>query len=149
MRVLGKRLAAVGDRGASVVEFAILMPFVIALIFLIVQAGLYYHAVNVSQAVAQSTARQVRGFSTGGTATDCGQVDSQQAQATAIEIWQTLDAHASAAQPVVAATVGDKCEVTVTVESHSVNLLPGIFPRLDIHAKASGPLEVFKTNGTD
>ena len=134
------------DRGASVVEFAILMPVILIFIFLLVQAGLYYHAVNVSQSVAQSTARELRAVAGSNAATPCEITDDP--QATAIGIWQQLDPGKSAAQPDTTAEVNaGSCEVTVTVRSRSVNLLPGLFPRLDIVARASGPLEVFKQRG--
>ena len=46
-----------GDAGASTTEFVILTPALILAIMMIVQAGLYYHAVSVASAAAQDGAR--------------------------------------------------------------------------------------------
>jgi Flp pilus assembly protein TadG len=142
------------DRGASVVEFAIIMPAFLILLFLLIQAGLYYHAVNVTQSVATTTAREMRaytGTSGGATVRDLRQnCDQAVANQKAVAAWEALDANHTASRP--AATVN--CipginQVEVVVQAHSVNLLPGIFPQLDITARAQGPAEVFKDQGTN
>src|SRR2546428_2039099 len=143
------------ERGVSAVEFAVLMPGFLPLIFLLIQAGLYYHAVNVTQAVAQTTARVIRAYPG-----QAGQVYTRvpsggelepQAQRVAVETWQQLDANKTSAQPSarVAVDVGGTNQLTVTITSRVVNLLPGILPALPVTASASGPIEIFKPQGTN
>jgi len=144
------------DRGISAVEFAILTPSLLILIFLVIQAGLYYHAVNVTQAVAQTTARVVRTYpglpgQRPVTRVPGGAELEPQANRVAVQTWLDLDANKTAARPQVsvAVDVGSYNQVTVTVASRAVNLLPGLLPDLPITARASGPIEIFKPEGTN
>ena len=144
------------ERGVSAVEFAILTPSLLILIFLVIQAGLYYHAVNVTQAVAQTTARVVRTYPGLPGEPPVSRVPSgtelePQADRVAVQTWLDLDANKTAARPQVsvAVDVGGYNEVTVTVHSRAVNLLPGILPDLPIVARSSGPIEIFKPEGTN
>jgi hypothetical protein len=153
MAAWGRARTGRSDRGASVVEFAILMPVFLTFMFLIVQAGLYYHAVNVTQAVAQSTSQQLRAYK-GVPGTPVRELPagcslSGEANTTAVAAWQALDANHTASQPTATACMQGLNQLEVVVQSHSVNLLPGIFPQLDITARSQGPVEVFKDQGTD
>jgi TadE-like protein len=133
-----------------------LMPVFLPLIFLLIQAGLYYHAVNVTHAVAQTTARVIRTYPGGvGQAPVTqvptgGQLDGQ-ADRVAVETWQALDANHTSSQPTADVVVdqGASNQLTVTIHSTCVNLLPGILPTLPITAQASGPIEIFKPQGTN
>ena len=145
-----------GERGVSAVEFAIISLPLLILIFLLVQAGLYYHAVNVAQAVAQTTARVVRTYpgAPGEVATRVPSEAELQglANRTAVQAWQELDANKTLVkQPTVRVEVdvGAFNQVTVTIQSESVNILPKILPSLPVTAKASGPIEIFKPQGTN
>jgi len=142
-----------GERGVSAVEFAVLTPSLLILIFLLIQAGLYYPAVNVTQAVAQTTARVVRTYP-GAPGQVATQLPSEgeltpEANRVAVQTWQELDANKTSQRPTVAVDMDAFNQVTVTITSRSVNLLPGILPNLPITAKASGPIEIFKPQGTN
>jgi hypothetical protein len=153
--MISRRFARDRDRGVSAVEFAMLMPVFLPLIFLLVQAGLYYHAVNVTNAVAQTTARVIRTYPGG-----VGQVVTRlpsgpelrpDAERVAVETWQALDANKTSSQPEVrdVDVQQGSNQLTLTIHSTCINLLPGILPTLDITAKASGPVEIFKPQGTN
>lgn len=47
-----------GDAGAATTELVIVFPVLITLIFLIIQLGLYFHAMNVASNAAQVGARE-------------------------------------------------------------------------------------------
>jgi Flp pilus assembly protein TadG len=154
--MIRRRLGADRERGVSAVEFAVLMPVFLPLIFLLVQAGLYYHAVNVTHAVAQTTARVIRTYPGNPGQAPVTQVPSggqlqPQAQRVAVETWEALDANKTSSQPQVDVDVdvGGSNQLTVTVHSTCINLLPGILPTLPITAQASGPIEIFKPGGTN
>jgi Flp pilus assembly protein TadG len=155
--MIRRRLGDDRERGVSAVEFAVLMPVFLPLIFLLVQAGLYYHAVNVTHAVAQTTARIVRTYpgAVGGapvTAVPSGADLRPQAERVAVETWQSLDANKTSSQPEVIqldVDQGGSNQLTLTIHSTCVNLLPGILPTLPINAQASGPVEIFKPQGTN
>jgi Flp pilus assembly protein TadG len=144
-----------GERGASAVEFSLVSLPLLILIFLLVQAGLYYHAVNVAQAVAQTTARVVRTYPGQPgqvyTAVPSGGALQGTATQTAVQVWRELDANRTLKEPAVtvAVDVGEYNQVTVTVRSEAVNLLPAILPSLPVTAKASGPIEIFKPQRTN
>jgi Flp pilus assembly protein TadG len=153
--MIRSRLGSDRERGVSAVEFAVLMPVFLPLIFLLVQAGLYYHAVNVTNAVAQTTARVIRTYPGGAGQDPVTVLPSQgnlqsQAEGVSVETWQSLDANKTSSQPTVAVVVDPGTnQVTVTVHSNCVNLLPGILPTLPLTAQASGPIEIFKPQGTN
>ena len=145
-----------GERGASAVEFAFVSLPLLTLIFLLVQAGLYYHAVNVAQAVAQTTARVVRTYPGPPgqvyTAVPSGGALQGTATRTAVQAWRELDANRTLVKEpavTVAVDVGAYNQVTVTIRSEAVNLLPAILPSLPVTARASGPIEIFKPQGTN
>jgi TadE-like protein len=137
----------------SAVEFAVIMLPVLLLIFLVIQAGLYYHAVNVAQAVAQTTARVVRAYPGAP-----GQVDTRiPSQAAlqgagddaAVQTWSDLDTNKTMSRPAVRVWVDADNQVHVIIRARSVNLLPAILPDLWVTAAASGPIEIFKPTGTN
>lgn len=142
-----------GERGASAVEIAVLMPVFLTLIFMLVQAGLYYHAQNITQAVAQHTARTIRTPENPGQQYTRVPTEAEltaRASQVAVDTWHALDKHATASRPsVTRANVDGFNQLVLTIEAKSVNLLPGLFPQLRVHATASGPIEVFKPSGTD
>jgi Flp pilus assembly protein TadG len=153
--VISRRLGSDRERGVSAIEFAMLMPVFLPLIFLLVQAGLYYHAVNVTHAVAQTTARVIRTYpgGVGQVVTRVPTADELQPQAdrVAVETWEALDTNKTSSRPSTAVdvAVGTTNQLTVTVQSTCVNLLPGILPTLPITAQASGPIEIFKPQDTN
>jgi hypothetical protein len=120
--------------------------------------------VNVTQAVAQTTARVVRTSGDGplapGDTPDthvptAGELEPT-AQRVAVETWQALDANKTSSSPnavvdvsLLAVNGAPSNEVTVTITSNCINLLPGILPTLPLTARASGPVEIFKPQGTN
>jgi Flp pilus assembly protein TadG len=143
-----------GQRGAGTLEFAIVvLPFLL-LIFLLIQAGLYFHAANVAEAVAHTTAREAasyRGAAAGAPVTtiNTGQVRST-AQQVANDTWQALDGSHSLQLTTVSADPDAAFnQVEVVIEGKTVNLLPGLLPDLTVRARASSPIEIFKPQGED
>jgi Flp pilus assembly protein TadG len=140
------------DRGASAVEMAVLMPVFMFLILVLVQAGLYYHARNVADAVAQSAARQVRSYpgEAGTVVRDVpgnGEIKSRAVE-EAQNAWVALDNGNALGQPTVTeADVNGVEQLTLVVRGNARNLLPGLFPQLQVEARAGGPIEVFKDQG--
>jgi len=135
--MLRRRFGPDGERGVSAIEFAMLMPVFLPLIFLLVQAGLYFHAANVTQAVAQTTGRVLRTYPGNPGQDPTTALPSEgflqgQASRIAVETWESLDANKTSSQPTaeVALNTDGFNQLTVTVHSTCVNLLPGILPTL-------------------
>src|SRR6185295_4684171 len=89
-----QRRPAKGDRGSGSLEFAVLSLAFLLLVFMTVQAALYYHARNVVKAEAEGTARAVRAYPTNAQLADS--VPSAQqvqtlARAAALDQWERLD----------------------------------------------------------
>ena len=148
---------AQADRGSGSLEFAVLSVAFLLLVFMTVQAALYYHARNVVKAEAEGTARAVRAYPTNVGLEDTVPTD-QQADALArryvLEQWKRLDDSGdTTSRPQVDAQVNRVVnQVRVTVRANPILLLPGIFGKgnnLTITATAGGPFEVFKRSGED
>jgi Flp pilus assembly protein TadG len=146
---------AKGDRGSGSLEFAVLSLAFLLLVFMTVQAALYYHARNVVKAEAEGTARAVRAYPTNAQLEDTVPSDDEiQRQATkaALDQWERLDNSGdTTSEPAV---VGERVglnQVRVTVRANPIMIIPGIFggDRLTITATAGGPFEVFKRSGED
>jgi Flp pilus assembly protein TadG len=126
------------------------------LVFLVVQAALYYHARNVIKAEAEGTARAVRAYPAQAPGSLRDQVPpparvQQLADAAARTQWRILDNSGdTTSAPRVQATVVDYDQVQVTISAEPIMLLPGLFgSRLTITATAGGPFEIFKRSGDD
>jgi Flp pilus assembly protein TadG len=155
-RPLRRPRTASSDRGSTALEFAVLSVAFLLLVFLVVQAALYYHARNVIKAEAEGVARAVRAYPA--TATGAlrdqvpppGQVQSL-AQTEANRQWQILDNGGdTTSAPQVQAVVVDFDQVRVTVSAKPIMILPGLFGSdLEITQTAGGPFEVFKRSGDD
>jgi len=154
-RLPARRQAAEGDRGSGSLEFAVLSLAFLLLVFMTVQAALYYHARNVVKAEAEGTARAVRAYPTNAQLADS--VPSAQqvqtlARAAALDQWERLDNSGdTTSRPVVDGRVTGLDQVQVTVSADPIMLIPGIFgkTKLTITATAGGPFEVFKRSGED
>jgi Flp pilus assembly protein TadG len=150
-----QRRPAKGDRGSGSLEFAVLSLAFLLLVFLTVQAALYYHARNVVKAEAEGTARAVRAYPTNAQLADS--VPSAQqvqtlARVAALDQWERLDNSGdTTSRPVVDGRVTGLDQVQVTVSADPIMLIPGIFgkSKLTITATAGGPFEVFKRSGED
>jgi Flp pilus assembly protein TadG len=153
------RLRADSDRGASAVEYAILIPVFLVLAFLIIQSGIYYYARNVAQSAAEDAARSAR--ATQASATDVADpfnqvfpTDAQlqqRAQAGFVSTLTALDPKGSFFQGGTVEAHGNAVTglVNIDVRGSSVNLLPHFFPIIDIHATAGGSVEIFKQPGVN
>jgi Flp pilus assembly protein TadG len=146
---------AEGDRGSGSLEFAVLSLAFLLLVFMTVQAALYYHARNVVKAEAEGTARAVRAYPTNAQLADT--VPSRQqiqtlAQNAALDQWQRLDNSGdTTSRPVAVGLPVGLNQVEVTVSADPILLIPGLFRKnkLTITATAGGPFEVFKRSGED
>jgi len=152
-----RRRPAEADRGSGSLEFAVLSVAFLLLVFMTVQAALYYHARNVVKAEAEGTARAVRAYPTNARLEDTiptRQQASNLAQTAALEQWRRLDNSGdTTSRPRATAQINQALnQVQVTVSADPILLLPGVFGkgnRLTITATAGGPFEVFKRSGED
>ncbi|WP_344947769.1 TadE family protein [Sphaerisporangium flaviroseum] len=125
------------DRGASVIELALIMPVVLVVILLIVQFTLVFHSRQVADAAAREGARIARAAGTGsdgwqGAAETRARnivkaVGPKMLQAVAVQAWEK----------------GDQRGVTVEGDAVAVvPLLPGMSFR--ITSTFGGPIECFR-----
>jgi Flp pilus assembly protein TadG len=145
-----------GERGSTALEFAVLSVAFLLLVFLVVQAALYYHARNVVKAEAEGIARAVRAYPATATEDLRDHVpppDRVQALAEteAIRQWRIVDNSGdTTSAPRVQAVVVGFDHVRVTVSAKPIMILPGLFGTdLEITQTAGGPFEVFKRSGDD
>ena len=119
-RVLG------GDRGASSVEAAIILPALLLLFFAVVHGAAFLHAGNIAQASAQAAYEEARLFD--GTA------------AQGVAAGQAAGAASGGGLENVTVTVDRGTEtVTVTVTGRAPMLIPGL--PLDVTRTVTGPVE--------
>lgn len=110
-----------GDRGAAVVEFALVMPILLLLLFGIIQYGLYFWAMQGGSDIARSAAR----MSATGDPADCDvfrdriqdEIDRLAGTSGTATINRTYTQ-----QDATAVTVGDTVVVEVEFESFDLNL---------------------------
>ncbi|WP_219459882.1 TadE/TadG family type IV pilus assembly protein [Nonomuraea rhizosphaerae] len=132
------------DRGATVIELALLMPVVLAVVLLIVQVALWFHGRQVAEAAAREGARVAR------TAPFDSAGWESAAQAKATDIVRAIGP--SLLQDATATTSEkDPDERFVTVTGSAVQVIP-LLPQLSftITATSGGPVECFRPdNGGD
>jgi Flp pilus assembly protein TadG len=116
------------DTGSATIELAVLMPVVLALIFLIVQGGVLFHTRNVAALAARDG---LRAATTWGGTPAAGETRARSALAATAGDWLTVTT--------VTATRTDTT-ATVTVTGRALSLLPGI-PGPTIGTTATGPVE--------
>ena len=152
-RLPGWRQAAEGDRGSGSLEFAVLSLAFLLLVFMTVQAALYYHARNVVKAEAEGTARAVRAYPTNAQLEDTVPTAQQVqtlARNAALDQWERLDNSGdTTSEPDVRGERVGLNQVRITVRANPIMIIPGIFggKSLTITATAGGPFEVFKRSG--
>lgn len=116
------------DRGSFVLEWVIVFPVLLALIFGIVQAGLHFHARSIASGAASEGVHA-------GTLTT-GSTGSANAAATQF-ITSAGDGMFTSSS---VSTVRTATTVTVTVTGRSLSLVPGVtLP--EIHQTVSCPIE--------
>ncbi|WP_246059847.1 MULTISPECIES: TadE/TadG family type IV pilus assembly protein [Herbidospora] len=122
------------DRGATVIELALLMPVVLVVVLLIVQMALWFHGRQVADAAAREGARIAR----------AGDDDWQgAAEAKAQQIIQAIGPEILQSATATAWEEGDSRGVEVTGSAvQVVPLLPEI--SFTITARFGGPVECFR-----
>lgn len=133
-----------GQRGATVVELALIMPVVLAVVLLIVQVALWFHGRQVADAAAREGARVARSAPFDSTSWQDEAVSRAEDVARAIGP-RILDGAAASAVP------KGSDERWVTVTGSAVQVIP-LLPELTftITATSGGPVECFRPdNGGD
>lgn len=126
-RLIQRRRPA--DHGSVTVQYAIVAPSVLVLLFLCVQVALFSYARSVALTAAQEGANAQRAY---GAPAGAGMV---RADSVITRQGDTL----RGAKVTVSISGG---EVHVTVTGHSLSVIPG-FAGYPISQTASGPIEVF------
>jgi Flp pilus assembly protein TadG len=141
------------DRGSGSLEFAVLSLAFLLLVFMTVQAALYYHARNVVKAEAEGTARAVRAYPTNARLEDTipsGQEVDRLTREAALQQWERLDNSGdTTSRPDAQGRIVGLNQVSVTVRANPILILPIGKNKLTITATAGGPFEVFKRSGED
>jgi len=117
------------DDGSSTLEFAILVPLVLTLIFTCIQVSLYSFARSVALTAAQEGANAQRAYGAPPGAGEAKADDIINAQGDVLQGWHVL-----------VTTSGG--EIVVTVTGRSLSLFPGV-DGYRISQTSSGPIEVF------
>ena len=127
------RAGLTDDRGSSPLEYAIVIPALLVLAVIAIQAGFLYHARNVAQAAAQQGADAARAYA-------ATPADGRE---------RALDFMSRAAgdrlltgREVTVTSTGS--QVTVAVTATPMSLLPDGWVRFTV--RSSGPVEEFTTN---
>lgn len=124
------------DRGAAVIELAMLMPIVLAVVLLVVQMALWFHGRQVADAAAREGARIARAAGSSE-----GWQDS--AEARAVQIVQAVGPELLKNAKAQAWEQGDQRGMEVT--GSAVQVVP-LLPELTftITAHFGGPIECFR-----
>lgn len=131
------------DRGASAVELAIVAPGLLLLIFLSIQAGLYYYGRVVAQQAAREGVSQLRlaqDKATADTVTEDLR-EGVEAYARTVGRETLLDPDADSSYDVEEGTV------SVTVTGRVISLVPGL--DLTVSQQVTGEIERFESDDRD
>jgi Flp pilus assembly protein TadG len=130
-----------GDEGSATTEFVIAAPAFLLVIMLIVQAGLYFHALSVASAAAQEGARA---------ATEAGNTVPD-GEREAGEFVRTLAPRLLTGVDVAGQRVdgGDAVRVTVAGEVTNVFRVPGLDIDLSVRESAESVVERFRPSTED
>lgn len=125
------------ERGATVVELALLMPVILAVVLLIVQVALWFHGRQVAEAAAREGARVARSAPAGG-----GWEEAATAKARDV-VGAIGPRLLTAARATTSTKEPDERWVTVT--GSAVQVIP-LLPELSftITATSGGPVECFR-----
>ena len=125
-RASGRRRVPRAERGASSAEAALALPFVVVLVFSIVQGAVTMHAGTIAQAVAQATFEVARSFD--------ASVDDAIAAGTSV-----AEAAGSSLGDVAIQVVRTETLVEVKVTGTAPSLIPGM--PVGVDRGTSGPRE--------
>ena len=115
------------ERGSGAVGFALAFPLFLAVVFLLIQAGMYYQAATVAQSAAQAGYHAAR----------MADADASKASSAAGQIIAQHGGTLRGAQVSVAEGPG---EITVTVTGTSQSLV-GDWVMPDVEKTVAGPME--------
>ncbi|MCT9928762.1 pilus assembly protein [Planotetraspora sp. A-T 1434] len=125
-----------GERGATVIELAMIMPVVLAVVLLVVQLTLWFHGRQVADAAAREGARIARAAAT----SDGWQ---SEAEAKAVQIVQAIGPELLKNAKATAWEKGDQRGMDVTGSAvQVVPLLPEMTFTITSHF--GGPIECFR-----
>ena len=132
-----------GDEGAASTEIVIIAPVFIFLILLIVQLGLYFHAINVASAAAQEGARDASLYS------DDRAAALAQGEASARDLVDKLAPELLAGVRIAGSHVdgGDSVRMAVTGNVSQVVTIPGMDLAISVNESAETPVEEFRPAG--
>ncbi len=131
-----------GDDGAATTELVIAAPAFLFMIMLIVQAGLYFHAIGVASAAAQEGAHTASLEGGTAAATAAGE---QTARDLLDELAPELLAGAVVNGQVVGG--GERVRMTVQGDVSQVVVIPGVNFSISVNEVAETPVEVFRPGG--
>jgi len=123
-----RRWAEKSERGSTSIQMVVLMPALFSVLFLGLQAALYYHASTVAGAAAQDGARVAASYASSGIAAG-----------TTTALSALDQSHGSLQNYTVVGTAG-AYGPAVTVTGNSLSLIPGL--TLSVTRSASLPWEM-------
>lgn len=139
MRMGPERPAARDDRGVSSIEFAIIAPVLLLLIWFVIQATLYFYGRSVALQSAREAVSQYRLAQT----QDQYNVIHDGVQTTTDQFAAHVGSGALNDVSVTPTYTGDRVSVTVT--GTTISLVPGL--TLHVSETASGNIEKFQGSG--
>lgn len=129
-----------GDGGAVTTEFVIIVPGLLLFIMVVIQAGLYFHAVSVASTAAQEGAR-IATLEQGDTGPDIAG-----GEAEAADFIQTITPSLLTDVAVQGQLVddGDLVRMTVTADVLEVYAFPGIDFDFSVNESSESVVEQFR-----
>jgi len=128
-----------GDAGAATTEMVIVAPVFLFLILLIVQLGLYFHAISIASAAAQDGAREASLL--GSSPAEGEQVAEDMLQSLAPQLLAGARVNGSLVDG------GDSVRMTVSGQVSQVVTIPGIDLGISVNETAETPVEEFRPAG--
>jgi Flp pilus assembly protein TadG len=137
-----------GDAGAAMTETVIVAPLVLFTLLMIVQLGLYFHAINVASAAAQEGAHEASLRFAAGGETDPG-VATEQGEQTARDFVDRFASELLDGVDVSGEVSGDDQLVRMTVSGDvsQVVVIPGIDFAISVNETAQSAVERFRPGG--
>ncbi len=137
-----------GDAGAATTETVIVAPLVLFTLLMIVQLGLYFHAINVASSAAQEGAHEASLRAAAGGRDDPA-VAVEQGERTAQDFVDQFASELLADVTVDGEVVGNDQSVRMTVagDVSQVVVIPGIDFAISVNETALSPVERFRPAG--
>ena len=130
------RRRARGDDGIATMQFVLITPVLIFLVFLAIQMALWFHAKHVLLAAAQQGTRVAQGADQ--TPAEGNTADHD----AAISYIQAIGPQLVNGATAVVARDAANTTVTVTVSGTAINVVPGL--TLHVQESATGPVERYR-----